>query len=387
MASTDARKAVSPSPPQPAAGGAPPPIQKVPYLDLFRFATFSDRALVVLGCLFAAANGVIFPCFSLIFGQLLNSFNTPAVDLAATINRLSLYFLIISLGAFVAGLLQNALPMLASERQMARLRAAYLAALLRQPPAWHDTRKDAGEVASRLSADTLLIAGGIGEKLTGGIQHAVTFLAGLAVGFSTSWKLTLVIMSCVPLLVGIVVALKESISRFEKDSADAYAKAGDAAGEGVSLIRAVSASGGEAHEVARYDSHLAAAEAAGVSKGLVMAVCVGGIFSTMFVTYAVALAAGAQFVLDSRAANAACRYNPLEAGCFSGGDVIQCFMAVLIGAFALGQAGPNIAALGSAQAAAYHLWAVCDEVPAIDSEKRGGYAPAEPGSSASGGAG
>jgi hypothetical protein len=37
------------------------------------------------------------------------------------------------------------------------------AALLRQPPAWHDTRKDAGEVASRLSADTLLIAGGIGE--------------------------------------------------------------------------------------------------------------------------------------------------------------------------------------------------------------------------------
>lgn len=35
----------------------------------------------------------------------------------------------------------------------------------------------------------------------------------------------------------------------------------------------------------------------------------------------------------------ACRFNPTGDGCFSGGDVIQTFMAILIGAFALGQAG------------------------------------------------
>ena len=374
---TDAapKPAVAAAAPQPASEPAEP-LKKIPYLHLFRFATASDRLLVLLGCLFAAANGVIFPCFSLLFGQLLNSINSPVPDLTATINRLSLYFLIISLGAALASLLQNALPMLASERQMVRLRTAYMRALLRQPPSWHDTRKDAGEVASRLSADTLIVAGGIGEKLTGGIQHSTTFLAGMIVGFTTSYKLTLIIFCCVPILVGVVVALKNSISRFEKESADAYAKAGDAAGEGISLIRAVSASGGEEHEVARYDKHLKSAEDAGVAKGFVMAACVGGIFGTMFLTYAVAMGAGAQFVLDSRASNPLCRDNPIAPGCFSGGDVIQTFMAVLIGAFALGQAGPNIAALGSAQAAAYHLWAVCDEAPVIDVEDSSGHRPA-----------
>ena len=364
-------------PPLPAPASQAP--QKVPYLQLFRFATAWDLLLVWLGCLFAAANGVIFPCFSLLFGELLNAFNSPSVELSSTVQRLSLYFLIISLGAGVASLLQTALPMLASERQMLRLRTAYLQALLRQPPSWHDVRKDQGEVSSRLSSDTLLIAGGIGEKLTGGIQHFTTFVAGLIVGFTSSWKLTLVILTCIPLLIFIVATLKNSISRFEKESADAYAKAGDAAGEGISLIKTVSACGGEEHEVRRYETHLKSAEASGISKGFVMAVAVGGIFGSMFLTYAVAMAVGAQFILESREANPLCRYNPLASGCFSGGDVVKCFMAVLIGAFALGQAGPNIAALGSAQAAAFHLWAVMDTQPLIDSQSKEGFKGAEGG--------
>jgi hypothetical protein len=53
-----------------------------------------------------------------------------------------------------------------AERQVARMREAYLRALLRQPPAWHDVRKDGAEVSSRLAEDMLLVQAGIGEKMT-----------------------------------------------------------------------------------------------------------------------------------------------------------------------------------------------------------------------------
>jgi len=279
--------------------------------------------------------------------------------------------LLLASGAAVASYLQTALPMLSAERQAMRLRSRYLAALLRQPPAWHDTHADAGECSTRLSENVLLVQAGMGEKLAGALQHGTTFIAGLIVGFVTSWRLTLVIFACTPMLIFIVALLKNSTSRYEKEATDSYARAGDAATEALSLIRSVAAFSGERAEVARYEGHLAAAEAAGARKGWIMGGAVGGMFGVMFATYAVALGVASVFVIESRAANPACLFNPSLAGCFSGGDVIRCFMAVLIGAFALGQAGPNFAAMASAQASAVALFRVIDAAPVIDSEGGG----------------
>ena len=363
--------------PPSASGGAPavdaPKPKPVPIRVLFRFATWGDISLLLCGLLCAAGNGVIFPMFTIIFGKLLNQFNSP--DFASSVSYYAQLFAIIAAATLCASSLEVGLPMISAERQAARIRKAFLHALLRQPPSWHDVNKDAGEVSSRLSEDVITIQGGMGEKLALGVQYAVTFIAGLTVGFSTSWKLTLVIMACVPLLVFIVVFIKVAITSAEKQGADAYARAGDAATETFSLIRTVCAFGGEDAEVKRYDKSLAVAEMWGVRKGNSMAIAVAGMFGVMFLTYGIALIAGAQFVLESRASNGLCRVNPFASGCFSGGDVIQCFMSVLIGAFALGQAGPNIAALSSAQAAAARIYQVIDDVPDIDIFSTTGVAP------------
>ena len=52
----------------------------------------------------------------------------------------------------------------------------------------------------------------------------------------------------------------------EGESQDAYARAGEAAIEALSLIRTVTAFGGARAEVARYDTHLKAAERQGQFK-------------------------------------------------------------------------------------------------------------------------
>ena len=112
--------------------------------------------------------GVVFPCFTLIFGSLLNSFNSA--DFGASVSRYAQLFAIIALATFVGSALEVGLTMISAERQVMRMRKAYLHALLRQSPAWHDTHKDSGEVASRLSEDMLTIQGGMGEKLAMGVQ-------------------------------------------------------------------------------------------------------------------------------------------------------------------------------------------------------------------------
>jgi ATP-binding cassette subfamily B (MDR/TAP) protein 1 len=55
-----------------------------------------------------------------------------------------------------------------------RIRTAYLSAVLRQNIAWFDN-VGAGEVATRISADTLLIQDAIGDKLPIALSHLATF--------------------------------------------------------------------------------------------------------------------------------------------------------------------------------------------------------------------
>ena len=52
----------------------------VPYKKLFRFADKWDGLMYVIALLCAAANGVIFPLFTLLFGTLLDVFNKATVN-------------------------------------------------------------------------------------------------------------------------------------------------------------------------------------------------------------------------------------------------------------------------------------------------------------------
>lgn len=57
------------------------------------------------------------------------------------------------------------------------------------------------------------------------------------------------------------------------------------------------------------------------------------------------------------------------------GDVVGCFFAIVIGAFSLAQAAPNMQAIAVAMAAADKLLATIDRVPVIDSSSTDGFKP------------
>jgi ATP-binding cassette subfamily B (MDR/TAP) protein 1 len=348
---------------------------RVPYRELFRYADARDRALLSVALVAAVLNGVITPLYALLFGRLINNLGAGKQDLINKLDQFALYFLLLGVAAFVFSFLETALAMLAAEQQVARLRVAYLRALLRQDMAWYDTQR-AGETASRLGEDTLLIQAGIGERMTEAVHYTTTFVAGLVIGFAILWKLALVLCACLPVIMGAGFLMRYLSVKLDRTAQDAYARAGDAANQAIGAIRTVAAFGGERAEAARYDGYLAAAERAGIRKGAVVGAAVGSLFLAIFSSYAVGLRYGATLIVASRQDDPACRLDPTASGCVSGGTIITTFFAVLLGSMGLSQIAPNFSQFGRAQAAAFHIYAVIARVPAIDIEDAGGARPA-----------
>ncbi|RYF02874.1 MAG: hypothetical protein EOO77_31930, partial [Oxalobacteraceae bacterium] len=94
------------------------------------------------------------------------------------IEEYALYFFLLGIGTFIASFCEVALAMYSAERQGQRMRLSYMKAILRQDMEWYDTNNP-GEAATRMAEDTVVVLGGIGEKLTNTIHYAVTFITGM----------------------------------------------------------------------------------------------------------------------------------------------------------------------------------------------------------------
>ncbi|KAA0159934.1 hypothetical protein FNF31_04579 [Cafeteria roenbergensis] len=337
---------------------------------MFRFADNLDITLYVISFIGAVAHGAVMPLFAIVFGELLDALSSPdPAYLSSKIDEIAIWFIYIGLGAFVLSFLEVGLSSVAAERQVARIREQYMRALLRQEMAFYDSQ-DPGEVASRLTEDTIAIVNGFGEKLGNAVQFIGSFLVGLSVGFARGWDLTLVVLAFIPLLVLPMMVLKTAKEVLERLSGDAYARAGAAASEAISNIRTVVAFNGAGAESRRFNKQLGVAELVTVRGGRVVGMALGMFWLSILCSYAAAFAYGASRIRQSRTDNPICAFAVVAAGdtvdCYTAGNVMQVFFAVLIGAMSLGQAMPNLSALAAGQAAAYAIYGIIARTSAID---------------------
>ena len=314
--------------------------------------------------------GCVFPLFTIIFGQLLDVLNdrsnpeTYKNNLVNAVRGLCVYFVIIACVSGACSFVENFIPIYVTEKVLYRMRFQYMKSLLRQDMGWFDTNRG-GEATARVAEATLQISAGM-EKVCSILKTICTLVCGITIGFTTSWKLTLVIMGCAPFFAIALAVLIISITTLEAQSQKVYARAGDVATEVYSVIKTIAAYAGEQHEIERYDRFLGNAERAGVRKGLALGFSVGLMLFSFYAMYGVSTFAGAQFIAESRAADPECEYNFTKSSCFTGGKVVQTFVAVLLGALSFGSVGPIIGALTAAQASAFDLYKLIDRVPAAD---------------------
>nr|XP_045016365.1 ATP-dependent translocase ABCB1 isoform X1 [Jaculus jaculus] len=345
---------------------------------MFRYAGWLDRLYMILGTLAAVIHGAGLPLTMLVFGDMTDSFasagaNIPAnFTLEGEINKTMIleklerdmttyayYYTGIGAGVLIAAYIQVSFWCLAAGRQIHKIRQQFFHAIMKQEIGWFDVH-DVGELNTRLTDDVSKINEGIGDKIGMLFQSMATFFAGFIIGFTRGWKLTLVILAISPVL-GLSAAIWAKIlSSFTDKELLAYAKAGAVAEEVLAAIRTVVAFGGQNKELERYNKNLEEAKRLGIKKAITANISIGAAFLLIYASYALAFWYGTSLVISNE---------------YSIGQVLTVFFSVLIGAFSIGQASPNIEAFANARGAAYEIFRIIDNEPSIDSFSKKGHKP------------
>jgi ABC-type multidrug transport system fused ATPase/permease subunit len=129
--------------------------------------------------------GIMMPLFTIVFGDVLNSFGLNLFDptaLAASVNHQVPRFVYLGIGAFFASFIQTFFLVYPSVRQANRMRGNYLRTVLGQDAGYFDTDGTAGCLLQGLNEDCATVQAAIGEKLSMFAFMMSTAVAGIVIG-------------------------------------------------------------------------------------------------------------------------------------------------------------------------------------------------------------
>lgn len=333
-----------------------PPV-KVTYFSLYRYATRNDLLIIALSAFCAIAGGAVLPLMTIVFGSLGGTFGSftsgrggTADSFSHQVDHLTLYFIYLAIGEFVTIYIATVGFIYTGEHMAAKIREQYLAGILRQNIAYFDAR-GAGEITTRITADTNLIQDGISEKVGLTLTAIATFITAYIIGFVKYWKLTLILTSTIFAIVFTSGFLGRFIVRWQKKSLASYAEGGTVAEEVISSIRNAVAFGTQDKLAREYDKHLTEAEKAGFRMKAILGSMIGFLMCYVYLNYSLSFWQGSRY---------------LVAGQMSLSDVLTILLAVMIGAFSLGNVAPNIGAFTTATAAGSKIFATIDRESPLD---------------------
>ncbi|XP_036176296.1 bile salt export pump isoform X9 [Myotis myotis] len=367
----------------------------VGFFQLFRFSSTTDIWLMFVGGLCAFLHGLAHPGVLLIFGTMTDVFidyetelqelqipgkacvnNTIVwtnsslnqnvtngmpcglMDIESEMIKFASYYAGTAVAVLITGYIQICSWVIASARQIQKMRKLYFRKIMRMEIGWFDCNS-VGELNTRFSDDINKINDAIADQMAIFIQRMTTSICGFLLGFYQGWKLTLVIISVSPLIGMGAAVIGLSVSTFTDHELKAYAKAGSVADEVISSIRTVAAFGGEKKEVERYEKNLVFAQRWGIRKGIVMGFFTGFMWCLIFLCYALAFWYGSKLVLDE--------------GEYTAGALVQIFLSVIVGALNLGNASSCLEAFATGRAAATSIFETIDQKPVIDCMSEDGY--------------
>jgi ATP-binding cassette subfamily B (MDR/TAP) protein 1 len=244
------------------------PATKVNYMTLYRYATRNDKVVLVIASLAAIIGGALMPLMTVLFGGIAGTFRSFLLgdisdsQFTSELARFSLYFLYLAIGEFVMVYLATVGFVYTGQHITAKIRQQFLAAILRQNIAFFD-ELGAGEITTRITADTNLVQEGISEKVGLTLTAVATFVAAFVIGFVRYWKLTLILCSTVAAIVVTLGAVGSFVAKLSKTYLGHFAEGGTVAEEVISSIRNAAAFNTQEKLARRYDGYLVEAEKSG----------------------------------------------------------------------------------------------------------------------------
>ncbi|KAF5006055.1 hypothetical protein FDECE_7537 [Fusarium decemcellulare] len=324
---------------------------------LYRYSSRNDIFIILVSAICAIAGGAALPLMTVVFGNLQGVFQDYFVNRKLTYNEFNdelvhfvLYFVYLGVGEFVVVYISTVGFIYTGEGITAKIREHYLESCMRQNIGFFD-KLGAGEVTTRITSDTNLIQDGISEKVSLTLAAVATFVSAFVIGFIKYWKLTLILFSTVIALLLNMGGGSSFIMKYNKQSLEAYAQGGSLADEVISSIRNAVAFGTQERLARQYDNHLKNAEFFGFRVKGAIACMVAGMFLVLYLNYGLAFWQGSKFLIDGETQLS---------------NILTILMAVMIGAFNIGNVAPNIQAFTNAVAAAAKIFNTIDRVSPLD---------------------
>ena len=332
---------------------------KAKLTEIFRkYATPKEIIMMIVGLIAAVGLGASLPLQSIFMGNLIDAFNqfgyvasNPGLfpndaayqhvkaqkqsDMKDEVWGVVIGLIIVGSVVFVCAYFQEAFWMYTGESQTRRLRLLYLKSLLSETVTFHDIHKP-GELTTHLVSSLSLIQEGMSERYPVPWQSLATFITGFIIGLVKGWKMALVMLSTTPVLALSMGLFGKIMSQAAEKAQKSYADAGGQAQEVLSNIRIVYAYNTQSYFHKKFMVLINQAYRLGFQRSVKSSITIGFLMFTLFATYALGFWFGIQQVI---------------AGAMTGGEVLNVFFAVFIGAMALGQIGPAQSDISTGQGA------------------------------------
>jgi len=271
----------------------------------WRLAAAATALLVTAGATLAMGRGIQFLIDQGLTGG-------TSAELSRAVGLILLISTLIAAGTFVRFYLVSWL----GERVSADLRLAVFNNLVRLHPAYFEDNR-AGEILSRLTADTTLLQTIIGSSLSMALRNALTLTGALVMMFITNLGLSLIIATSVPLVLLPILVFGRRVRRLSSESQDSIASVGSYAGEIFQNIKVVQSFNREAHESEAFRREVERAFAVARRRVRQRAILVGAAILLLFGGLAAMIWSGGQDVI---------------AGRMSGGELAAfAFYAIMVG--------------------------------------------------------
>ncbi|TFJ95823.1 Phosphatidylcholine translocator ABCB4 [Platysternon megacephalum] len=183
---------------------------------------------IFFGVIAAAFSGGVYPAFSVIYGKIIGAFQeTDPEKRSKNTTLLSLMFLVLAVVSFVTHIIQGFMFGKSGEVLTKRLRSLSFKALLQQEIGWYDDHKNAiGVLLTRLATDASQVKGATGSRLGLFTKTACTLLTAVIIAFVYDWRLTLLILACMPFIIAASAIRLSSVAGHASKDQKALEEAG-----------------------------------------------------------------------------------------------------------------------------------------------------------------
>ena len=327
--------------------------------------------LMIAGAIFTIGAGCTGALISVLLGDTINDFsstaeieNLPEIEykkimdnIEPSINKMVKKYLIIGALLFICNFCMMFFWAYSSLRQMHWMKINYFYLILRQEQGWFD-ENNAFEFATKVQAQLEQIEMGVGDRFGQIILMLAELVSGFIVGFISSWKLTLVLLCCAPIIIGSFLVMIFCMEGLMVLSRKTYEKVGGIVEELLYNIKTVSSFVNFDYELKRFGKLVDEVEIYDKKKDFYLGISIGMMILEIYFGFGITLIYARKLISNQEK-------NSNTGKPFSAGDVIKVLFAVIGAIFAIGGISPNIQIIKESCIAASDYFTLKERKPKI----------------------